>query len=214
MNQDVCRHHAGDGWRGDRMRQNLRMSLTRLPRRIIRGVYGLGCWRMEVVVHDRSPEQVRAALSTSIRSKRGPMAWPWGVRYASDRHRITLGVNTLGQAGDHADLQTEQAGVGGTRVSVAQGPNHFSRIFMSVWLTTALLYVFAGFVSLGIGLLRFVQDGQIADLGGAVGIPVALGMFGVGRGMLELGRRSDTKHLQEVVGVAVGSDQALHWVVN
>jgi hypothetical protein len=190
------------------------MDLSHWPRRVARGVYGLGSWEMEAVVHDRSPEQVRAALASAIRPKRGPISWPWGLRYDSARHRIMLGVNAFGQLGDHADLQTDQVDSGGTLVSVVQVPNRWARIFMGGWLTFALFYVFLGVVALGLGLRQVIVDGQIADfLASGAGAAAALAMFGLGRWTMELGRRSDTKKLQEVIRVALWSDEPPRWVV-
>jgi hypothetical protein len=194
------------------MRQNLRMDLSYWPRRVARRVYGLGSWPMEAVVRDRSPEQVRAALASSIRPTRGAISL--GLRYDSARHRIKLGVNAFGQLGDRADVQMDQVDTGGTLVSVVQFPNSWARIFMAVWLTLALGYVFGGVVALGLGLLYFIEDGQMADLlGGGALAAVMLAMFGLGRGLVGLARRSDTKKLQEVIRVAVGSDEPLRWVV-
>jgi hypothetical protein len=86
---------------------------------------------------------------------------------------------------------------------------------MSVWLTLALGYVFGGVFALGLGLLHFIEDGQIANfLGGGAAAAVVLEMFALGRGTTELARRSDTKRLQDVIRLAVRSDEPLRWVVN
>jgi hypothetical protein len=176
-------------------------------------VYGLSAWQMEAVVHNRSPEQVRAGLASSIRPTRGPISV--GLRYDSARHRIKLGINAFGVLGDHADLQTDHFDTSGTLVRVVQVPNSWARIFMAVWLTFSLIYVFGGVVALGLGLLHLITDGQIANfLGGGAAAVVMLAMFGLGRGMMELERRSDTKKLQDVIRVAVGSEEPLRWVVN
>ena len=194
------------------MRQNLPMDLSLWPRWVVRRVYGLGSWPMEAVVHDRSPEQVRAALASSIRPTRGPISL--GLRYDSARYRIKLGVNGLGHLGDRADLQADEGDAGGTLVSVVQFPNSWARIFMAVWLTLVLGYVFGGFVALGHGLPHAIEVGQITDFfGGGVAAVVGLAMFGLGRGTMELARRSDTRKLQDVIRVAVASDEPLRWVV-
>jgi hypothetical protein len=176
-------------------------------------VYGLNSWHMEALVHDQSPEQVRTGLASSIPPTRGPISL--GLRYDPARHRIKLGVNAFGQLGDRAYLQTDHVDTAGTLIRVVQVPNIGARVFMSVWLTLALGYVFGGVVALGLGLLHFIENGQIANfLGGGAAAAIVLAMFALGRGTTELARRSDTKRLQDVIRLAVLSDEPLRWVVN